>query len=162
MESTQKRFGFPGLRKREILHLRSCFREEWAVFEPQNLADAAFGAGMIAAYLKVCNHCSGVVSNQWSPNQFKNQVVVHIFTPVKNSRSVKSFFEGDLSALNQPLPGAAPDRSRQNDHRHRQVDVSLSSCGLCLWLWDDPAVVLLCRTRDATVLQVPTQRTTKV
>ena len=33
----------------KISHLR----EDWAAFEPQNLADAAFGAGMIAAYLKV-------------------------------------------------------------------------------------------------------------
>ena len=74
---------------------------------------------------------------------------------------MKSFSEGDLSPLNQPLPGATPDRPGQNDHRHRQVDVSLSSCGLCLWLWDDPAVVVLCRPRDESLLQVPTQQTTK-
>ena len=35
------------------MHCKSLTREEWAAFEPQNLADAAFGAGMIAAYLKV-------------------------------------------------------------------------------------------------------------
>ena len=28
-------------------------RQQWATFEPQNLADAAFGAGMIVSYLKV-------------------------------------------------------------------------------------------------------------
>ena len=35
------------------MHCKILTREEWAAFEPQNLADAAFGAGMIAAYLKV-------------------------------------------------------------------------------------------------------------
>ena len=78
-----------------------------------------------------------------------------------NSPCKMCFSKGDLLALHQPLPGATPNRPRQDDHRHRQVDVSLSSCGLCLWLWDDPAVVVLCRPRDESLLQVPTQQTTK-
>ena len=50
--------------KRDVIfyHKLQPFREEWAAFEPQNLADAAFGAGMIAAYLKVyVAPCSKVV-----------------------------------------------------------------------------------------------------
>ena len=65
-------------------------REQWGTFAPQNLADAMFGAGMIASYLKV-----GEGKERPYPSPLAHPHAVH-----------------------QPSPGSTPDRPGQDDHRH--------------------------------------------